>query len=246
MGAAMMVYAYFYSKKKNFPLMPRATMKELRHNFFDSLPALFLPAIILGGILGGIFTPTEAAAVGAFYAILLGMFLYRNLSVKGLLEILGNAALLGATTFCMLYGSAVFGLVLTHNHIPQLLCDFFVGLSDNVNVVLLLVNIALLILGMLMDCTPILLILGGSLVMLGRRLGVDDIQFGVMCVLNVVIGLITPPVGIILFVTQRIAGISTARMFKSILPYIVVLLVVLLLVTFWPPLTTWLPNLLIG
>lgn len=242
MGLCMMVYAYFYSRKKGFPVQERVTGKELWKTFVGAIPALLLPVIILGGILSGKYTATEAAAVGAFYAICLGLFFYRNLSLKGLMEILGNVGLLAATTMCIMYGSSVFGLVLTTNHIPQKLCDFFVGLSDQRWVILLAINACLLLLGCLMDCTPILLILSGTLAMLAQQLGMNPLQFGIMVVLNVTIGLATPPVGMALFVTQRVAEISTKRMFKSILPFLGVMMITLLLVTFIPFFSTWLPG----
>lgn len=244
MAVCMMIYCYFYSKRKGFPVQPRVRAKELWKTFVGAIPALLLPVIILGGILSGKFTATEAAAVGAFYAILLGMVFYRNLSFKGLMKICGNVGILAATTMCIMYGSSVFGLVLTTNHIPQKLCEFFVGLSDQRWIILLAINAALLVLGCLMDCTPILLILSGTLALLAQQLGMNPIQFGIMVVMNVTIGLATPPVGMALFVTQKVANISTSRMFKSILPFLAVMLVALLLVTFIPVITTWLPNLM--
>ncbi len=245
LGVAMMIYAYFYSKRKNFPIQPRVTFGEFGKTFVDAIPALMLPVIILGGILGGIFTATEAAAVGSFYAILLGLLFYRNLSLKKLFVILGNTAFLCATTMCIMYGSSVFGLVLTQNQIPQKLCAFFVNLSEQRWIIVICVNIMLLILGCLMDCTPILIILSGTLALLAQQLGMDPVQFGVMVVLNVTIGLITPPVGMILFVTQKVAGISTKRMFTVVWPYVGMMLIVLMLVAFIPQISVWVPNLLI-
>jgi tripartite ATP-independent transporter DctM subunit len=245
LGVSMMIYAYFYSKRNKFPTQSRIKPRELLKAFVDAIPALLLPAIILGGILTGLFTATEAAAVGAFYAILLGLLFYRNLSLKGLFEILGDSAFLCATTMCMLYASSTFGLLLTTNHIPQMMCDFFIGLSERRWIVMLSINAALLVLGCLMDCTPILIILSGTLALLASRLGIDTVQFGVMVVLNVTIGLITPPVGIILFVTQRVAQITTRQMFRCILPYIAVMLITLVMIAFIPALSTWLPNLII-
>lgn len=245
LAIAFMIYCYLYSKKHHFPTQPHVKAKELGSSFVKAIPALMLPIIILGGILSGVFTATEAAAGGAFYALLLGMLLYRNLSFKGLMEILGNAGILCATTFCIMYGSSVFGMVLTVNHIPQALCDFFVNLSDTRWVVVVAVNIMLLVLGMLMDCTPILLILSGTLALLAHEIGMDPVQFGVMVVFNVTVGLATPPVGMALFVTQKVADISTKRMFKSILPFLVVMITVLFIVVFVKPITTFIPNLLI-
>jgi len=242
LGITMMIYAYFYSKKRNFPTMPRVKAKELGKTTIDAIPALLLPIIILGGILSGKFTATEAAAVGATYALILGLFFYRNLKIKGLFDILGNVGLLCATTFCMLYASSVFGVVLTTNQIPQKMCDFFMGLSDQRWIIVISVNIMLLILGCLMDCTPILIILSGTLALLAERLGMNAVQFGVMVVLCVTIGLITPPVGIILFVTQKVANISTKRMFTCIWPYVLVMIIVLFLVAFIPSLSTFIPE----
>ena len=245
LALAFMVYCYFFSKKRHYPVQPPVKAKELGKSFLKAIPALLLPIIILGGILTGIFTATEAAAGGAFYAILLGLIFYRNLSFKGLVEILGNAGVLCATTFCIMYGSSVFGLVLTANHIPQALCDFFVNLSNTRWVVVIAVNIMLLILGMLMDCTPILLILSGTLALLASRIGMDPVQFGVMVVFNVTVGLATPPVGMALFVTQKVANITTKQMFKSIMPFLIVMIITLFIIAFVPQITTFIPNLLI-
>ena len=245
LALAFMVYCYFFSKKRHYPVQPPVKAKELGKSFLKAIPALLLPIIILGGILTGIFTATEAAAGGAFYAILLGLIFYRNLSFKGLVEILGNAGVLCATTFCIMYGSSVFGLVLTANHIPQALCDFFVNLSNTRWIVVIAVNIMLLILGMLMDCTPILLILSGTLALLASRIGMDPVQFGVMVVFNVTVGLATPPVGMALFVTQKVANITTKQMFKSIMPFLIVMIITLFIIAFVPQITTFIPNLLI-
>ncbi len=245
LALAFMIYCYFFSKKRHYPVQPPVKAKELGKSFLKAIPALLLPIIILGGILTGIFTATEAAAGGAFYAILLGLIFYRNLSFKGLVEILGNAGVLCATTFCIMYGSSVFGLVLTANHIPQALCDFFVNLSNTRWVVVIAVNIMLLILGMLMDCTPILLILSGTLALLASRIGMDPVQFGVMVVFNVTVGLATPPVGMALFVTQKVANITTKQMFKSIMPFLIVMIITLFIIAFVPQITTFIPNLLI-
>ena len=246
LGLAMMIYAWFHSKKKGFPIQPRVGLREVGSSFIHAIPALMLPVIILGGILSGLFTATEAAASGAFYAIVLGLLFYRNLNIKGLFEILANTGILCATTFCIMYGSSVFGLVLTANHIPQALCDFFINLSDTRWIVIIAVNIMLLVLGMLMDCTPILIILSGTLALLATELGMDPVQFGVMVVLNVTIGLATPPVGMALFVTQKVANITTMKMFKSIMPYLFMMVIVLFLVAFIPPIVTVIPNLLMG
>lgn len=242
-GILMMVYVYFYSKKKNYPVQPRVTIHELATSFKKAIPPLMLPVIILGGILSGAFTATEAAAVGALYALLLGLFFYRNLSLKSMFRVFGNTAFLAATTFCILYASSVFGLVLTQNQIPQKIAEFFVGLSDKTWVIVISINFMLLILGCLMDCTPILLILSGTLAIVANKIGMDPVQFGVMVVLNVTIGLATPPVGMVLFVTQKVAGISTKQMFRSIWPFIGVMLFGLILIASIPALTTWLPNL---
>jgi len=242
----MMIIVWIISKRRNYPRQKRATLKELCSTFYHSIPALLMPVILLGGIFIGIVTPTEAACTAVLYAIFLGMVWYRNLSFKKLFEVLERCGSLCASTMFIIACAAIFGLVLTQQQIPQKLCSFFIGLSDNTAVILLAVNILLLILGCVMETTSIFVILTPILSLLAIELGLDPVHFGVMVVFNVTIALITPPVGMVMFLTCKIAQISTKSFIRGIFPFFIGLVIALILITYIPAISTWLPNLVMG
>ncbi len=244
MGLMMMIICYVISKKRSYPLTPKATWKERWLTFKDSFAALMMPVILVGGILSGIFTPTEGACVATVYSILIGFFVYKKLNFKKLFKILQDVSVFAASTLFVMGMAAIFGLVLTHNQIPTKLCAFFVGLSSNKYVVLFFINVLLLILGMLMEGNAIYMILGPILGMLAVQLGCDPVHFGVMVIFNLTLGLITPPVGLCLFLTQKVAGITSGQMIKSIMPFVIMMIICLMIITYFPPIVTFLPNFL--
>lgn len=244
MGLMMMIICYVISKKRSYPLTPKATWKERWLTFKDSFAALMMPVILVGGILSGIFTPTEGACVATVYSILIGFFVYKKLNFKKLFKILQDVSVFAASTLFVMGMAGIFGLVLTHNQIPTKLCAFFVGLSSNKYVVLFFINVLLLILGMLMEGNAIYMILGPILGMLAVQLGCDPVHFGVMVIFNLTLGLITPPVGLCLFLTQKVAGITSGQMIKSIMPFVIMMIICLMIITYFPPIVTFLPNFL--
>lgn len=246
MGFAMMVLCYFISKKRGYPVQERATAKEIWSTFKTSFPALMFPIILVGGIMTGWFTATEAACVATLYAIAIGSIIYHQLNFKKLFQILETTSEFAASTLFILSMAAIFGLILTHNRIPTLMCDFFLGLSDNKYVILFLINVLLIILGMLMEGNAIYMIMGPILGMLAVELGCNPVHFGAMVIFNLTLGLITPPVGLCLFLTQKVAGITTKQMVKAILPFIAILFFCLFCITYIPWLTTFLPGLMLG
>lgn len=246
MGLLMMLMSWYISKKKDYPLAPKASTKDRWVSFKDSFAAMMMPVILIGGILTGYFTPTEGACVATLYSIFIGKFVYRRLNFKKLMEILEEVSIFASATLFVLGMAAIFGLVLTHNQIPTKLCDFFTGLSDNKYVILFMVNILLLILGMLMEGNAVYMILGPILGMMAVQLGCDPVHFGIMVIFNLTLGLITPPVGLCLFLTQKVAGITSSQMIKSIFPFVIMMIICLLIITYFPPLVTLLPNLLMG
>ncbi|MDO4866093.1 MAG: TRAP transporter large permease [Clostridia bacterium] len=244
MGLAMGVIAYVISVRRHYPLQERASGKAIRASFKDSFAALMMPVILIAGILSGVFTATEAACVATVYSILISLFWYRTINFKQLFKILENTSTFASSTLFVLAMAGVFGLVLTHNQVPTKICNFFLSLSNNKYVLLFLVNVMLLILGCLMEGNSIYMILGPVLGVLAIQLGCDPVAFGVMVVFNLTLGLITPPVGLCLFLTQKVAGITSQEMIKSIVPFVIALIVSLLIITYIPQICSLLPNLL--
>jgi tripartite ATP-independent transporter DctM subunit len=246
MALVMMIVVFVKSRRRHYPTYPRDKFKVLVVNFFKCLPCLLMPLILLGGMLGGIMTPTESACAAVLYAVLLGTLLYRNLSFKHFFKILEKCSEMLSCTMLIISCAAIFGLVLTQQQVPQKMVTFFMGLSDNPYIILIYINIMLLILGCLLETTSIYVILGPILAGLAARLGMDPVHFGVMVVFNVNIALITPPVGMVMFLTCKVANIKTAEFVREMRPFLIMLFVALVLVIYFPILSTFLPKLLLS
>ncbi len=203
-------------------------------------PAL-APVIILGGILGGFFTPTEAAAVGAFYMLVLG-FAYRTLKIRDLPKIFSETVMTTAAIMLIVSSASLLGYVLARERVPQQLSELVLGFTDNGTVFLLLVAALMLILGTVIDPTAVLVLVVPILMPIGLRLGVDPIVLGVLMILSLMIGLLTPPVGTVLYVLSSTMKVPVGEVFKGSLPFIVPLLVICLLIIFFPGVVTWLPG----
>jgi C4-dicarboxylate transporter DctM subunit len=244
MGIYLMAVAYVVAKRRGYGREPRQSAAQVARAFRDAAPPLMAPVIILGGILGGIFTPTEAAVVTTVYAFFLGLW-YRELRLSELPRVLTNALVTTAIVLFIVAASSLMGWLLAIEQVPQALMNGFLGISQNPWVVLALINIFLLVLGCLMDSIPILIILVPVLSPLILRLGIDPIHFGVVMVLNLMIGLLTPPVGMVMYVVCSIAKVSIRDFTRECWPMMLALTVVLAMITFYPPLVVWLPNLLL-
>jgi C4-dicarboxylate transporter DctM subunit len=208
----------------------------------DAILALLMPAIILGGILAGICTPTEAAAVSVLYAVVVGRFVYRELRWRDLPRLSVESAIITAVIMFIIANAAVFGWLMAALQMPQKATAFFTAMTSNPWLILLMINLFLLVLGTFMETTAILIILTPVLLPLVTELGVDPIHFGVIMVLNLVIGLSTPPLGVSLFISCGIAGISLDRISRAMVPFWVAAIIVLLLVTYLPPISLWIPH----
>lgn len=219
-------------------------MNYVIKTFFEAFWALMLTVIILWGILGGFFTPTEASIVASLYALIVGLFVYRDLKVAQLPKIILDTMKTSSAIMLLVGFAATFGWILASEQIPQLVADFILSISTNPIVVLILINILLLFVGMFMETIAALIILFPVLLPVAIKIGMDPVHFGVMAVLNLMIGLTTPPVGVCLFAGASIGKISIAKATKAILPFLAVSLFVLMLVTFIPQITLFLPNLL--
>lgn len=245
MAPALMIITYRYAKKTGIERAHRrSTLKEVALTFKSSFLALAMPAIILGGILTGFFTPTEAGAVAVLYGLIVGFVIYRNIKIKDLWGIFSNMAFVTAIVFLILATAAILSWLLAAEQIPQQVAALVLSITQNKYLVLLSMNILLLVVGCFMDQTAALIILGPVLTPLALSVGVHPLHFGIIMCLNLVIGLTTPPLGACLFSCCSIAGISVEEITKDIWPQILALLVVLMIVTYVPPVCLTLPRLL--
>lgn len=242
LGFAMMVTTYFLARKKNFPREPWRGVGELFASFTGAIWAIAMTALIVGGLLIGITTPTETAVVASLYAAAVGLFVYRELPVRRIPKIIVDSAISSAGILVLVGTANVFGWILVAERIPQMLADGVLSITDNRFLVILLINLLLIFVGMFMETIAALIILFVPLQALAVAVGIDPIHFACFAVLNLMIGLTTPPVGVCLFVASNIARLPLTPVIRAITPYIVTNIIVLLLVSYIPPLATWLPN----
>lgn len=242
MGIGFIVVIGFMNKKHQFPKSERGTLKQIANKFLIVIPALFIPFIIIYGILSGMFTPTESAAVACVIAFIIGL-VYKQLKIKDLPEILINTVLNTATITFLIVTASVFGFILAYEQIPQIIAEGMLGISDSPIVFLLLVNILLLLLGTVLDGIAALIILVPVLMPLLAIYGIDPVHFGVIITINLTIGLLTPPVGTGLFIVSSVAKVSIEDLVKAIMPFLIVSIIMLLILTYWEDAVLWIPSL---
>ena len=242
-GVGLMIVWHFHAKKHGYRVGDRVTKAQFIAALKEASWALMLPVIILGGIVTGIYTPTEAAVVAVAYAFVIGLFVYRELRISEMPEIFFQAAKATAVVLLVCGAATAAGYMITTAQVPELLLKTLDKLAGgNVILAMFWINILLLIVGCVMDLTPALLILGPMLLPVAEGYGLDPVYFGVVMVVNLCIGLITPPVGNVLFVGCGLSKISMGEVVKPLLPFIGVMIVVLLLITYVPGLVTFIPN----
>jgi tripartite ATP-independent transporter DctM subunit len=246
MGLALMVLCSVMARRLDLPKGNFPTPVELWRKFREAFWALMTPVVLLGGMLSGVFTPTEAAAVATLYALILGLFVYRSFSLARLPRLILDTVETTGVVMTLVMVAKLLGWCLAISRIPQIAGQALTAWSANPLVYLLIVNMLLLFVGCFMEGIAAMLILIPILVPVAMKLGIDPIHFGLVFVLNLMIGTVTPPVGVVLYVVSNIARISFERMSRAIVPFLIPLLVVLAAITLWPPLTTWLPSVLIG
>jgi C4-dicarboxylate transporter DctM subunit len=244
LGLMLMVAIYVRARMIGLQKMPRAPMREILTSGRDSLWGLLLIVIILGGIYGGVFTPTEAAAVAAVYAFLIAVFVYRDIGFKQVPNVLLDAGKVTVMLMFIVANALLFAHVLTTERIPQAIAETIVGWGMPGWQFLVVVNILLLIAGMFMEPTGIVLILAPILFPIATRLGIDPVHLGIIMVVNLEIGMVTPPVGLNLFVTAGITKMSIGQVVRAALPWTMVLLLFLVIVTYVPSMTLLLPRLM--
>ena len=236
-GAAMMVWAWYYSKKMGYTgLEEKTSLKKIGKAIWDAKWALLIPVIILGGIYGGIFTPTEAAVVAVVYGLFAAMVLYRELSIKELPKVIYESALTTATVLIIVGAANAFGKLLTLEQIPTKIANGLISISSNPTVIILLITLILLIVGMFMDPLAAIIILTPILLPIVTQVGYDPVHFGALMIINLAVGYFTPPVGVNLFVGSSISGVPMGPLSKAVFPYVISMLIILLLVTFIPQL----------
>jgi tripartite ATP-independent transporter DctM subunit len=246
LAAALMVYMYIVATRHDYPRDRKKSGREILVAAFKALPALFMPVLIMGGILSGMFTPTEAAGVTVVYAAVMGAFYYRRLTFKNLPKVLLASGLESGMVMLLIAMSEPFAWFVAADQIPQIIIDWISHVTTSPYVILLLVNIFLIFLGIPMETAPALVIVTPVLVPIAASVGIDPVHMGIVVCLNLVLGLITPPVGAVLFAVCGMTNMSLDRLSRAIWPPFLVSLVVLAIVTYLPWLSTYLPRLVLG
>ncbi len=244
LGLSLMGLSYFMSKKRNHPKGERQSLSFIWKTFKGAFWAVFMTFLILFGILGGVFTPTEASIIAVLYAIFVGKYVYKELEFNQIPKVMIDSLRMTAAIMILVGFANLFAWIMASEQIPQMIAETILSISTNKIIVILMINILLLFVGMFMETIAALVILFPVLLPVATGVGMDPLQFGVMAVLNLVIGLTTPPVGVCLFVAAGISKISLLQASKAILPFLAVSLVVLMLVSYIPAISLFLPNLL--
>ncbi|SFN90375.1 TRAP transporter large permease [Salegentibacter flavus] len=242
MGLALMLTAAFWIKKKKYPQGESSSIKKILYTFFDAFPSLFLLIVVIGGIVSGIFTATEASAIAVLYTLILSA-IYRQLTWKKLYKVFLNSVGTTAIVLLLIATSMSMSWVMSFENIPQSVSEVLLGLSDNKFMILLIINLLLLFVGTFMDMTPAVLIFTPIFLPVMHSLGIDPVHFGIIMVMNLCVGLSTPPVGSVLFIGVSVAKTTIQKVIKPLLPLYVVMVIVLLLITFIPAISLWLPGL---
>ncbi|MFQ6617582.1 MAG: TRAP transporter large permease, partial [Fidelibacterota bacterium] len=242
-GAALMIISGVFAYRNKYPVGARVSLKEAIKRFFDSLPSLFLLIIVIGGIVAGFFTATEASAIAVFYTFILSVIIYREVKWKELPKILLDSTSTTAIVMLLIGTSMGMSWIMSYENIPQNVSAALISLTENRIIILLIINLILLFVGTFMDMTPAVLIFTPIFLPVVVQLGMDPVHFGIIMILNLCIGLCTPPVGSVLFVGCGIANTSVVKVIKPILPLFIAMVASLLLITYLPELSLALPRL---
>ncbi len=243
-GFGLMIVAYIYAIKRNYAREKPVSLKEFISIFKDAIWAMLMPIIILGGILLGVFTPTEAGAVAVVYALFVGIFIYKELKLKVFLDVIKESGIRVGIIMLVIGMASAFTWLLAVRNVPMEIGDFLISLTSNKWILLFFINITMLIVGIFISANPALIIFVPILYPLAMRLGVDPIHFGIIIVFNLCLGLLTPPVGMCLIIAAEIANISLGKASVATLMFFLVGILVLLLITYVPAVVTYLPSML--
>lgn len=240
-GFFLMLVAGIWAKRKGYPTFKRSSLAEVARSFGIAFPSLLLLFIVIGGIVAGFFTATEASAIAVLYTLILG-FIYKQIGIKDLPKILLDSSKTSAIVMLLIAASMSMSWIMSYENIPQSLSEVLLSISDNSLVILIIINLILLFVGIFMDMTPAVLIFTPIFLPIVKTLGIDPIQFGIMMVLNLCIGLCTPPVGSVLFVGIGIADTSIERVMRPLLPLFIAMIIALVFIILFPAITLWLPQ----
>ena len=241
MGLSLMVLASIFSIYKQFPRSERTTMSNVIKSFLSALPSLFMLILVIGGIVAGLFTATEASAISVIYAMVLSFF-YKEISIGHLSDIFIETIKISSIVLFLIATSMSMSWVMSYEDLPSLINEIILGFSDNPIIIILIINTILLLIGIFMDMTPAVLIFTPIFLPIVTATGMDPLHFGIMMIMNLCIGLCTPPVGSVLFVGCSISNLKIEDVIKPLIPFFLVLIIVLLAVTFIPNLSLWLPK----
>ena len=243
LAVSLMIGSYIISKKRKYPKGDKFSLKRLGKQLSVSFWALAAVIIVVVGVVGGWFTATESAAIAVIYSLIVSVYIYKGLDWKGVWKILESCVDTLSIVLILISTSSIFGYCLTTLHVPDLAANAIIGLTQNPVLIALLLNLILLVLGCIMDMAPIILIATPILLPIANSIGINAIQFGIMMVLNCGIGLLTPPVGAVLFIGSAVSKVKMERVVKATLPFYLCMIIVLLLLTFIPEISMFLPNL---
>lgn len=242
LAVALMIGSYIISVRRNYPKGAKFSLIGFFKQLSVSIWALLAIVIVVVGVVAGIFTATESAAIAVIYSLIVSVFIYRGVNWKGVWDCLSDCVDTLAIVLILIATSSAFGYCLTTLHVPDLAANAIVGLTDNPIIIALLLDLILLILGCIMDMAPIILIATPILLPIATSIGIDPIQFGIIIVLNCGIGLLTPPVGSVLFIGSAVAKLPMEKVVKATLPFYLCMIIALLLITFIPGISLWLPS----
>jgi len=247
LGLAQLVVAAYYAKRQEFPVRQKIlSIRTVTHGFFNTLLAILMPVILLGGILSGVFTPTEAAGVAVLYAAIVGFFIYRELTVSSLLNILYETSVLTGTVLIILAMAHLFGWILAAETIPEIVAKAMTSITQNPILILLLINLLLLFVGTFMETLAAIILLTPILLPLAQSIGLDPVHFGVILVVNLNIGLATPPLGVCLIVASPIAEVPLEKIALATVPFLIASICVLFLISYVPQVVMLIPRLFMG
>ena len=239
-GISLIITVYIISKKRGYKGSEKTSIKEKLIAFKEAFLALLMPVIILGGIYGGIFTPTEAAAVAVGYAFIIGAFVYKEILWKDVINLFGKSAVTMSIIMIIIANAGVFGWILTREQVPQLVAQTITSMTDSPIVFLLIINVFLMIVGMFFETSASIIILAPILAPIAMMLGIDPVHFGIIMIVNLAMGMVTPPLGVNLFVACQIGGLKLEQISKALIPFLLVLILDVLIISYVPAISTFL------
>jgi len=242
MAVSLMIMVAWYSRRRNYPRDSRFELSRLRSTLKAAFLPLLTPLIIIGGIVTGVFTPTESAVAAVAYALFLGLVVYRTLSFKHLIRVSMDTIETSASILMIIAAASIFAYILTANQVAASLGDVLLGISENKNVILLIMMVLVLAIGLFMETIAAITILVPVLLPIANQVGIDPVHLGIIVILNLMLGLLTPPVGMVLYVLSQVSGVRFERCVAATMPFLVPLVIVLFMIVFIPDIALWLPT----